>query len=372
MLFLCWLKTNLVFGAETLLLRMREIMIRRIIATVVIIAVIYGGTHWFDKDDKDTDTVAATTTLSVTVVSPEQGSIGKQLNITGMTIPREDIFVITELSGMRVKEVYADVGDVVKKGQKLAVLDGESLRNQLAQLQSDYERASDEFNRVNSLMNTGAMSRESLIQKKTIMQSAQAKLDDAKLNLKRSNIIAADEGIIFERKATIGALINANEPLYRIARHGEIELEANVPESELRNIKIGQEANVKITGMPEILQGKIRVISPRINGENRMANIRITLPHNSPAAVGLFANATINTNEIKGIILPKTAIQQDSNGSFVWKLDEQSKAMPLPVKLVLHSNDSVIVEDIPTDIRIIARAGAFIKEGDIVNVVESK
>jgi hypothetical protein len=63
---------------------------------------------------------------------------------------------------------------------------------------------------------------------------------------------------------------------------------------------------------------------------------------------------------------------QDSEGSFVWKLDEEKKARRLPVTVTLHDNDWVMLSDIPTDISVIARAGAFIKEGDSVNVVEGK
>ena len=345
-------------------------MIRRILLITIVIAAIYGGMKWLGK--KDGDNAPVTAALSVTALPPKEGTIAQQLSVTGMTMPREEIVVITELSGLRVKEVYADVGDVVKKGQKLALLDGESLGNQLAQLQSDYDRARDEFSRVDAIKDTGAVSRESVAQKRTAMQSAKAKLDDAQLNLKRSTIIAPEAGIVFERKAALGALINASDPLFRIARHSEIELEASVPESDLRDLKIGQDVAVSLTGAAEPIAGKIRLIAPRIDSATRTANIRISMPKDSAAPVGLFANATITTSEKQGIILPATAIQQDSEGSFVWKLDEAKKAVRLPVTVTLRDNDSVMLSDIPTDITVIARAGAFIKEGDVVSVVEGK
>ena len=345
-------------------------MIRRIILIVIVIAAIYGGVKWLGKGESEiASSVAA---LSVTVVSPQQGAITQQLSVTGMTIPREEILVITELSGIRVKEVYADVGDVVKKGQKLAVLDGESLANQLAQLQSDYDRAADEFKRVDAIKTTGAVSRESVTQKRTAMQAAKARLEDAELNLKRSTIIAPEAGIVFERKAALGALINASEPLFRIAQKGLIEVEASVPEADLHTLKIGQNANITLTGVAEPISAKIRLIAPRIDSATRTANIRIHLPNDGAVPVGLFANATITTSEKQGVILPATAILQDSEGSFVWKLDEAKKAVRLPVTVTLYENDSVMLDDIPTDISVIARAGAFIKEGDAVNVVEGK
>lgn len=345
-------------------------MIRRILLIVMLIAAAYGAVKWIGKND--TGTANSSAALSVTVVSPKEGTIAQQLSVTGMTIPREEIVVITELSGLRVKEVFADVGDVVIKGQKLALLDGESLNNQLAQLQSDYDRARDEFSRVDAIKNTGAVSRESVTQKRTAMQSAKAKLDDAQLNLKRSTIIAPEAGVVFERKAALGSLINASEPLFRIARHSEIEVEASVPEAELRNLKIGQEATIRLSGASEPISGNIRLIAPRVDANTRTATIRIRMPKDSAAPVGLFATATITTKEAQGIILPATAIQQDSSGSFVWKLDEAKKAVRLPVTITERSSESVMLAEIPTDIMVIARAGAFIKEGDVVNIVEGQ
>lgn len=345
-------------------------MIRRILVIVILIAAIYGGMKWLGKPSAESASGAVA--LSVTVVSPQQGSIARQLSITGMTIPREEIVVITELSGLRVQEVLIDVGDSVKKGQKLAVLDGESLGNQLAQLQSEYDRARDEFTRVDAIKNTGAVSRESVTQKRTAMQAAKAKLEDAQLNLKRSTIMAPESGVIFERKAAIGALINASEPLFRIARHGEIEVEASVPESDLYQLKIGQSADIQLSGLAEAISGKIRLIAPRVDSATRTANIRVSMPKQNAAPVGLFANATITTGKAEGLMLPATAIQQDSNGAYVWSLDAAKKAVRLPVTITERNSDSVLVEDIATDISVVARAGAFIKEGDAVSVVEAQ
>lgn len=345
-------------------------MIKRIFLIALVVIALYAGLHWFSKDKQGDPSVS--TNLSVTVVSPLLGGIVQQLSVTGMTIAREEIVVIAELSGMRVKEVFADVGDFVKKNQKLAVLDGESLRNQLVQLQSDYDRARDEFSRVNAIKDTGAVSRESVMQKRTAMQAAKAKLADAQLNLERSTIVAPEGGIVFERKAALGALISASEPLFRIVRRAEIEIEASVPESDLRYLKIGQPAAIRLSGLPQPIPGKIRLISPRIDVASRTATIRIAFPNDHPAPVGLFANVDIRTTETQGIILPATAIQQDDQGSYVWKLDETNRAIKQPIQITQRNSDSVMIENLPTDISVIARAGSFVKEGDVVNVVEGK
>lgn len=345
-------------------------MIRRIVFLAIGAALFYGIFTLFRNEAPQPQPTTAA--LSVTVVSPQQGSVAEAISATGVTIPREEIQVMTELSNVRVSDVMADVGDIVKKGQKLVVLDGESLVHQVEQLESDYERARDAFDRVDGIKDTGAVSKQMVTEKRTSMQSAKALLEDAELNLKRSIILAPEVGVIFERKAIIGGLVTNSEPLFRIARFNEIEMEAKVPESTLFALKVGQPVSIALSGVNISTQGAIRLITPLVDNATRMALIRIKLQSDYPIPVGLFATARIMKSEREGLLLPKTAIQQDSTGDFVWILTPENKAERLPVSIILHGDEQVMVDGVSPDARVVARAGAFIKDGDRVNVVEGK
>jgi len=345
-------------------------MIKRIVFLAVGAVLLYGVVTLLREESQPLPNPTAA--LSVTVAKPLLGSIAEIISATGVTIPREEIQVMTELSGVRVRGVLADVGDSVKKGQKVAVLDGESLVNQLVQLESDYERARDAFSRVDGIKDTGAVSKQLVMEKRTDMQAAKAKLDDAELNLKRSTILAPEAGVVFERNAVIGGLVKSSEPLFRIARHHEIEMEAMVPESVLSALKASQPVSVTLTGENASTRGTIRLITPRVDNATRMAAIRIRLHSTNPIPVGLFATARILQSAREGMLLPKTALQQDSTGDFVWVLSAENKAERLPIKVTLFGDEQVMVDAIASDARVVARAGAFIKEGDNVQVVEDK
>lgn len=344
-------------------------MIKHLLLLALGAALLYGAITLFRKESQPAPN--ATAALSVTVAKPQQGSIAETISATGVTMPREEIQVMTELSGLRVRDVLVDVGDIVKKGQKLAVLDGESLANQLAQFRSDYQRASDAFSRVDGIKDTGAVSKQLVMENLTELQAAKAKLEDAELNLKRSTILAPEAGVIFERKAVIGGLIAESEPLFRIARRYEIELEAMVPESLLAALRPGQPVSVTLAGDSRPIEGAIRLVTPRVNDATRMAAVRVRLPRTSPIPIGLFATAHIKQSERKGMLLPKTALQQDSSGDFIWVLSE-NKAKRLPVKVTLFGDEQVLVDAISPEARVVARAGSFIKEGDRVHAVEDK
>lgn len=343
----------------------------RFIIFLAISAIVAYGTITLLKEGKD-PSKGDNASLSVTIVHPQQGKMAETISATGVTIPREEIQVMTELSNVRVQDVLADVGDSVKKGQKLAILDGKSLVNQLTQLESDYERALDIFSRTNAMKNSGIVSKQAVVEKRTAMQAAKALRDNAKLDLERSTIIAPEDGVIFERNAIIGKLITTSDPLFRIARYSEIEMEATVPESVLSTLRANQPVSIILTGQNTPIEGKIRLITPKVDNTTRMAAIRIKLQTQNPLPVGLFANVRIIQSEHKGMLLPKTALQQDSAGDFIWVLDSKNKAERLPIKVSLLNDEQVMVDTLAPDIRIVARAGAFIKEGDHVHVVEDK
>lgn len=327
---------------------------------------LYGLASLWQGDEPPTTT--AVSALTVTVTKPWQGHIAQTLSANGATVARAEIRIMTELDGLRVRDVLADAGDRVEKGQVLARLDDQSVANQLTQLRSDYERALDAFARVDAIKDSGAVSRQLVVERRTQMQAAKARLDDAALSLKRTTILAPEGGMIFERKAVIGGLVGADEPLFRIARHHEIEVEALVPEAALADLRPGQPAFVTLAGHEGDIEGVIRLVTPHIDPATRMAAIRIRLAGMEAVPVGLFATIRIMQTQWQGALLPRTALQQDGAGTFVWDLGDGSKARRLPVTVLQADEGQVMVEEIPPHARVVARAGAFIKEGDHVRV----
>lgn len=345
-------------------------MIKRILCLALGAALLYGAATLFREEGRPAPQAALA--LSVTVARPQKGRIAETISATGVTVPREEVQVMTELSGVRVREVLVEAGAYVRKGQKLAQLDGASLANQLSQLGSDYERARDAFARVDGIKDTGAVSRQLVLEKRTELLAAKALLDNAALNLKRSTILAPEAGVIFERKAVLGGLVTGGEPLFRMARRHEIEMEAMVPESVLSALKAGQPVSVRLAGRDTPIEGAVRLVTPRVDDATRMAAIRIRLPSTRPIPVGLFATARIMRSEREGMLLPRTALQQDGSGYFVWVVGAQSKAERWPVKVTSLGDQQVLVDALAPDARVVARAGAFIKEGDRVRVAEER
>ena len=308
--------------------------------------------------------------LTVTVVSPVHKVIDQYIHVTGILVPKQEVIVTTERHGGRVIEIYADVGDFVKKGQSLALLDCEHLKYQLSESQNRYEITQDDFSRSETLETRGVISKASIMQKRALMKLAQARLSNAALDVQRCLLIAPEAGLIFERKAMIGGLINNHEPIYRIAGEGDIELEANVPEADLSKLRIGQAATIQITGNSKEIHGVIRLITPQVNRTSRTVNVRITLEKKSNLQLGLFTNASIHIGQISGQTLPSTTLQHDKMGTYVWLLSKHHLAKRQPVTVIEDDRHELVLQDIPKNSKVVARAGAFMTEGYRVNILE--
>ncbi len=346
-------------------------MSRKLLLLIIIVIAGYAAFKLFGRDEKPKAT-ESTESLAVSVVQPAEQTLHQRISATGMLIPREEIAVLTELSGVRVKELFVDVGDSVKKGQKLAVLDGESLELQARQLEAEYQKTRDEYARIEPIKDSGAVSKLSVEEKRSAMEAAKARAEDAKLAVRRATITAPQAGVIYERRATLGQLVNASEPLFRIAQGSQIEAQLKVPEAEIGQVRLKQPVTLSVTGSEQEWQGTVRLIAPQIDAASRTALVRVSIKDNATLIVGSFVRGDILVGDTQGLALPSNAIQEDSEGRFVWVIGSDNKAARQAITLTSRQDNTVLVEGVQPEMRVIAKAGAFVKAGDAVSPIEPK
>lgn len=308
--------------------------------------------------------------ISVSFQNAELGEISPSFTFTGEIKAKQEALISAEVNNVNMVELLVDVGEEVKKGQLLAKFDDESLNYQMIQAKSSYEQARDEYNRNSSLSGSGLISQEALIQKRTAMQAAQARLADAELNLNRANLKSPVNGVIFNRTVDIGSLVNSSQPIFSVAIDGVTEFVAQVPENQLGLFVQGQQVNLKLSGQALSQTGKIRLIQPNIDPNSRTAKVYISLESPKFLPIGLFGTATIVKDAIHGTLLPTTAIQIDEQGSYVWVINKENRIEKLHVNELARHENQVVVQALDASTQIILRAGSLINEGDLVNPVK--
>ena len=193
------------------------------------------------------------------------------------------------------------------------------------------------------------------------------------LDWRRSNteVKAPADGVVSRRNARIGAMGTATgEPMFRIISNSEVELDAEVVETDLVKVKDGQKVHVSAAGADDV-PGSVRLVSPEVDKTTRLGRVRVFLGSRPDLKIGAFARATIETKQNNGVALPATAINFGIDGAHV-QIVKGDIVQRRAVKTGLSSGDLVeILEGVAVDDVAVARAGTFLRDGDKIHPIET-
>ncbi|MFY8095071.1 MAG: efflux RND transporter periplasmic adaptor subunit [Niveispirillum sp.] len=262
--------------------------------------------------------------LSVTTVKAVASDIPRQLLVTGSLASWDELPIGTQTSGLAIVEVLVDEGDKVKAGQLLARFDDKVLRADLLSREASLREAQAlateaeaNIRRAEELARTGAIStrdldarRSTALTTKARVGVAEAAKAQAAARLAQTEVRSPTDGTIAKRNARLGAVMSAGgTELFRIIREDRVELLAEVPEIDIRQLAVGQTAELSaldIHGKPFI--GNVRIISPVVDTKTRIGTVKIDVPHDPYLRPGMFLTARVRTGTQSAPVLPEEAI----------------------------------------------------------------
>jgi len=322
-------------------------------------------------------------TVSVTEVGIS--TVPTTVSIIGTIGARYDMPIGVEGDAGRIAAILVEAGDHVKKGQVLARLNVSVLEPQVANLEAALEQsraekdlADAEYHRAQAVGASGALSAEETERRKSTavtaaakVKFAEAQLTEAKARLARADIRAPEDGIILTRTAEVGqTAVPGGDPLFRLSKGGEVEMRGEVAEQDLPLLSVGQEVNVRLTGTAKIYPGKIRLLGAIIDPATRLGMARVSLSPDPNLRPGAFARADVTVSNAQRAVLPQTAVLTDDRGSYVLIVNAQNKVERRAVRVSGIVQSGVTIADglSGTD-QVIATAGAFLQEGELVKPV---
>lgn len=343
-----------------------------LLGSVLLGVAAYAGFSFSHDGPTPVHRTTTATTLSVTVTTPFETTVVERVAATGTLVPREDVAVMAEVANVRILSLPVEVGDRVRRGDTLAVLDTESLRLQVLQMEAEYAKARDEHARVNSIKDSGAVSKSIVTEKKSALDAAKAKLDEAKLAVRRAVVTAPEDGTVFERRATVGTVTAAGEPLFRIARNGVVEADLRVPEGSAGRVPPGGRVSLFLPGLDSPVAGTVRLVAPRIDAADRAASVRVSMPADRPLMVGAFVHGDVELGTVTALAVPSTAVQRDAAGAFVWTVDLNDRVDRRGVQPRLRQDGLTLVDGVDPGLRVVVRAGSLVRSGDRVKTIEAR
>ncbi len=368
---------------------------------VALAAAAAAGVVWFqsrasDAQDKpaaaegaQTAAAPAKAALSVQVVRPQSGQWPTTVTAHGAIAPWQEAIIGAELSGLRLSAVNANVGDRVSKGQVLATLQSDAVqadlntaRASLLEAEALLAEARSNADRARSLQGSGALSNQDTQRALTSEQTSKARVDSAKaqvaaqeLRLRQTRVLASDDGVISARLATVGAVVQPGQELFRLIRQGRLEWRAELPAGDLQRIKPGMVAIATPPGGSAV-QGRVRIVAPTVDGATRNGLVYVDLPASAAAAgarAGMFASGHLETGQSQGLTLPQTAVLLRDGFSYVFQVNPKGTVTQRKVRVGRRVGERVeVLQGLDAQADVVASGVGFLSDGDTVRIVKGQ
>jgi len=313
----------------------------------------------------------------VLVVPAKLENLAPERRLAGVVAPRVESTLGFRVNG-KVTRRLVDAGARVTAGQVLAELDREDFALQLAQAEAELatartakEAAAAELERVNSLRRAGWSTASEHDRQRALAEEASGRAARAEhaLSLARNALdyttLRADtDGVVTAVLAEPGQVVASGQPVLRLARTDELEVDVSVPETMIELARSGQ-AEVTLWAQPDkTIPATLRELSPRADPATRTYPARFSLPAGAPG-VTWGMTATVRLREsgplagAKGTLLPLSAILDEGRGPGVFVVDAANGTVSRrEVKLARFGAEFAVVLDGLKDGDLVVQLGA--------------
>jgi RND family efflux transporter MFP subunit len=317
------------------------------------------------------DAPKRTPALTVTRALPHSALWPATIAASGAIAPWQEASIGSQIGGYQLIDVRVNVGDHVKKGQVLARLDPALLRADEAQLQAGYDQAQANQKRYLNLQRQGAISDQSVLQAVTDAKTTQALLASKRLQLRYTEVIAPDDGVISARTATLGAVVAVGQELFRLIRQDRLEWRGELTAPQLVQIATGQRITLALPDGSSAI-ATVRQTAPSLDSQSRMGLVYADIQPGSNARAGMFANGQVVLREAPALVVPAESIVIRDGRSYLLKLTDNSatpKVALLPVTVGRRQGGEVeILQGIGKNDAVVVQGAGFLNDGDIVRL----
>jgi len=357
-------------------------------------------------------------TVTVGVAPVTTRPMAQHLTLSSELVPFQEIDVYAKEAGY-VKQLLVDYGTHVRAGQLMAVLEIPELEatieqdkaairasqdmvtrseHEVARVKAQHDVAKLQYQRISGV----AKNQPGLVAQQEVddwqgkelalasqleaargaQAAAQSQLDEAKARLVHdqalydySRITAPFDGVVTQRYANLGALMQAGTtstqatPLVRLSQENLYRLVIPVPESYVRYVHIGDPVEVRVPAMGRSCQGKVTRFSVDVTGETRTMHTEVDVPNPDYQLVpGVYAEAVLTLNQSGNVLtVPLQAVDRNGNETSVDVVDQNGKVETRPVKLGAETeNAAEVTNGLQAGERVIISDRSGLKPGETV------
>lgn len=227
-----------------------------------------------------------------------------------------NVMVVPEAMG-KIKRIYKNEGDKVRKGELIMSLDDSTIRSQISEVYTQYELAKTGFERQKRLWDQKIGSEMAYLQAKTKKEALARKLGTLRSQLKKMSVTAPISGTIDDMMAKSGEMAAPQKPVARVVNLSKVYMQADVSEKYLPKIKKGTQTLVEFPELNKEISSTVSYVGNFIHPNNRTFKIRIDILNpNKDLKPNLTGNIKIKDFEKEqALVLPLSLVQEDRSGN---------------------------------------------------------
>lgn len=271
----------------------------------------------------------------VIVVRPDERANGPL--ITGSIQPERRADLRAEVSAV-VMQVAKENGETVRGGDLLVRLDDTSIRENLGSAQETaraarqaLEQAQRQVERLRTLQAQGMSPMQALEDAEVRRNNAQSELAaaesrvvTARQQLRRTEVRAPFDGVVSERKVSVGDTVQAGRELIKVVDPRSMRLEGLVSADRIHELKIGQAVSFRVNGYPqEEFAGVVKRVDAAANATTRQVEVLVGFTgKDAPRVAGLFAEGRIASAVNRVLSVPESTVVRTGEGTHVWRVHD--------------------------------------------------
>jgi HlyD family secretion protein len=328
-----------------------------------------------------------------------RGNISAYLSVVGNLIGETTVDVAPKTGG-RLVSVNVKLGDRVRRGQLVGKIEDREIVEQVNQAEASHNVAEATIRQREADLNLALTNVErsrnlfgrQLLPKQTLddaearytsavaqvdlaraqLAQSQARIQELRINLANTNIVAPVDGFVAKRNVDPGAWVSQNAPVVSVVDISSLRLVANIVEKDLRMVGVGDRAVVEVDAFPgERFTGRIARVSPILDPATRTAQMEVEIPNREfRLKPGMYAKVNL---EVEGrenvLIVPKVALVDSEGQRGVYQANQESRAQFKPVKIGLEDSDRAeILEGLSEGETIVSTGAGALRRNDQILV----
>ena len=391
---------------------------KRILWIAVLLCLLLAALFWIVRNRYGQAPAAQLRAAAVVAVT--RGNLASSLTVAGQFQPYQQVDLHAKVSGY-IRWIKVDIGDRVRQGEVLALLEVPELQDQVEGAQAEVRHSQSDITRAQSEVvsaestysavhaeytrleeaskeRPGLIAEQELDDARAKDQQAAAQIGVAKASLnamqeqlgvsratrsrletmsRYEQIIAPFTGLVTKRYADTGTLIQAGQdnntntlPVVQVAESDLLRLRMPVPESDVPYIEVGGDVQVKVNATGRTFTGKIIRFSRALDTNTRTMLTEVDVPnHDLSLNPGMYAETTIQLQQKNdALILPAQAVVQNGDQSYVLVVDATNHVEKRNVTLGIQTSNRVeITGGLQTGDKVIASGQTGYQPGEVVS-----